>query len=196
MIRIKSAVLQASKVVDIQFHLFVIPSLGQSPFTPPLRSSSSLKNSSMVVGKINLFIKNKKFKYFFCLYPNTSPLVLLLPQPFMFYISPIHIYVLNCIKDSKTKNYIGRKDYFINQTRRKDSNFIVSVKGGWEYPIKLLWVNFLLFVFSLLGLKMLIGCFLTFSLFIVFILFALSNIFTLYINNNINVLIFNDHPSC
>ena len=28
MIRIKSAALQASKVIDFQFHLFVIPSLG------------------------------------------------------------------------------------------------------------------------------------------------------------------------
>ena len=63
MIRIKSAILQASKVIDFQFHLFVIPSPGQSPFTPPLQSCSSFKTSSMLFAVQNLSIK-KKYKIF------------------------------------------------------------------------------------------------------------------------------------
>ena len=77
MIRIKSAVLQASKVIDFQVHLFdikypgqspftlhlqckvvdfhvhlfVIKYPGQSPFTLPLQSCSSLETSSMEVGE-------------------------------------------------------------------------------------------------------------------------------------------------
>ena len=56
MIRIKSAALQASKVIDFQFHLFVIPSPGQSPFTLPLQSCSSLKTTLMVFEEWNLYI--------------------------------------------------------------------------------------------------------------------------------------------
>ena len=59
MIRIKSAELQASKVIDFQFHLLVISSPCQSPFTPPLQSCSLLKTSSMVFTERNLSIKKK-----------------------------------------------------------------------------------------------------------------------------------------
>ena len=124
MIRIKSAVLQASKVIDFQFHLLVISSPCQSPFTPPLQSCSLLKTSSMVFTERNLSIKKiKKILIWIWakfLNPNyfssgtTSTSIL----PFMFYISPIHFYAVNCVKNQKQykekiplKKSKGRKDY-------------------------------------------------------------------------------------
>ena len=128
MIRIKSAVLQASKVIDFQFHLLVISSPCQSPFTspftPPLQSCSLLKTSSMVFTERNLSIKkNKKSliwiwaKFLNPIYfssGTTSTSIL----PFMFYISPIHFYAVNCVKNQKQykekiplKKNKGRKDY-------------------------------------------------------------------------------------
>ena len=105
MIRIKSGILQASKVIDFQFHLLVIPSRGQSPFTPPLQSCSSLKTSSMVFTKRNLSIKKQYFNM------NMSeislPKLLLLwyyfkfYSTFMFYILPNNFYVVNCVKNQK-----------------------------------------------------------------------------------------------
>ena len=121
MIRIKSAVLQASKVVDFQFHFFVIPSPGQSPFTPT-SSIWLLVEDLLNGGWREIYLKKiKNLNTFSVSAPITSPLVLLLPQPFMFYISPIHIYVLNCIKDSKTKNNIGRKNYINTYERGRNT---------------------------------------------------------------------------
>ena len=58
MIRIKSVVLQASKVIDFQFHLLIISSPGQSPLTPPFQYCPSMKTSSMLFAERNLSIKN------------------------------------------------------------------------------------------------------------------------------------------
>ena len=58
MIRIKSVVLQASKVIYFQFHLLIISSPGQSPLTPPFQYCPSMKTFSMLFAERNLSIKN------------------------------------------------------------------------------------------------------------------------------------------
>ena len=63
MIRIKSVVLQASKVIYFQFHLLIISSPGQSPLTPPFQYCPSMKTFSMLFAERNLSIK-KKYKIF------------------------------------------------------------------------------------------------------------------------------------
>ena len=120
--RIISAVLRASKVIDFQFHLFVIPSLGQSPFTLLIQSCSSLKTTSMVFGEGNLSIKKSNFLIWIWakfLYPNyfsslsqkkkSSPLVLLqlLFYHVMFHISPVHS------KDKRLHKYVWERCIYL-----------------------------------------------------------------------------------
>ena len=147
MIRIKSVVLQASKVIDFQFHLLVIPSLGQSPFTPPLQSCSSLKTSSMVFTKRNLSIKKQNILIWIWakfLYPNyfssgtTSNSIL--PLCFIFCQS-----ISMLLTVSKTKNNIGRKSpskkkkkYIYIYIGRKD--YINTYERERERYVYLFWV--------------------------------------------------------
>ena len=94
MIRIKSAVLRASKVIDFQFHLLVISSPRQSPFTPPLQSCSLLKTSSMVFTERNLSIKKIK-NFDMNMSEISQPKLLLLWYYFNFYSTLYILYFAN-----------------------------------------------------------------------------------------------------
>ena len=83
-----------SKQSGFQFHLLVISSPCQSPFTPPLQSCSLLKTSSMVFTERNLSIKKIK-NFNLNMSEISQPKLLLLWYYFNFYSTLYVLYFAN-----------------------------------------------------------------------------------------------------